>query len=246
MNTFRADLHIHTVLSPCSNLEMSPGKIVSRAKEQKLDIIGVTDHNSTRNCKLLKKLGEELGLYVLMGVEVTTREEVHCLAFFEKDNFLDEFQQYLENNLPYIKNDTDYFGYQVVVDENENILDEIDSLLIVGINKSIDEVHNMVRKLNGIFIPAHVDRPRNSLISQLGFLPEDICPDAIEINGTSEKTDFIINHPEFSRFSLIKNSDAHMLSQIGRKYSDYKLENISFREISFALNQKHGREVVIP
>ncbi len=246
MKVYRADLHIHTVLSPCGNLEMSPVNIVAKAKEQKLDIIGVTDHNSTRHCKIIRQLGEKQGLYVMMGVEVTTREEVHCLAFFENDKILDEFQQYLESNLPYIKNDTDYFGYQVVVDEQENILEEIDSLLIVGINKSIAEVQDMVRKLNGIFIPAHVDRPRNSILSQLGFMPDNITPDAIEINGPVEKKDFINNHPEFNQYSLIKNSDAHMLSQIGQRHTDYVLEDISFVEVGLALNHKHGREVTIP
>ena len=85
MNKYRADLHIHTVLSPCGNLEMSPANIIKKACEKGLDIIGITDHNSTRHCKLVSKLSELAGIFVLMGAEVTTREEVHCLTFFEND-----------------------------------------------------------------------------------------------------------------------------------------------------------------
>jgi PHP family Zn ribbon phosphoesterase len=245
MDLYKADLHIHTVLSPCGSLDMSPGKIIAAASDQKIDIIGITDHNSTKHCNLVKQLGERKGIYVLMGAEVTTREEIHCLVFFENVDLLDEFQQYLYDYLPFVKNDPDYFGYQVVVDEDEQILEEISSLLIVGIDQSIDEVQNKVRQLNGIFIPAHIDRPRNSVFSQLGFMPDNIIPDAIEINGPSKKEDFLIKYPEYKKYSLIKNSDAHSLSQIGQRYSGFRLNHISFREIGLALNNELGREVVM-
>jgi predicted metal-dependent phosphoesterase TrpH len=135
MDVFRADLHIHTVLSPCGDLEMSPKNIVMNAKKQGLDIIGITDHNSTKHGPLIKKIGEQNGIFVMLGVEVTTKEEVHCLAYFEDEHLLADFQQYLSDNLPYIKNNPDYFGYQVVLDEKENIIEEVDSLLVTGINQ---------------------------------------------------------------------------------------------------------------
>ena len=43
------DLHIHSTLSPCASLEMSPAAIVRRARELALDVIAVTDHNSVDN-----------------------------------------------------------------------------------------------------------------------------------------------------------------------------------------------------
>ncbi len=84
MKSFRADLHIHTTLSPCGDLEMHPVNIVSKAAIQGLDIIGITDHNSTRHCALISRLAAEKGIFVMQGAEVTTKEEVHCLVFFEK------------------------------------------------------------------------------------------------------------------------------------------------------------------
>jgi PHP family Zn ribbon phosphoesterase len=83
MNKYRADLHIHTLLSPCAGLEMTPHAIVEKAKASGLHIIGITDHNSTKHCLLVKKLAQKEGIFTLTGAEVTTKEEVHCLVFFE-------------------------------------------------------------------------------------------------------------------------------------------------------------------
>jgi PHP family Zn ribbon phosphoesterase len=101
-----------------------------------------------------------------------------------------------------------------------------------------------VRTLKGVFIPAHVDRPRNSIISQLGFMPDNLRPDAIEINGVTEKKDFLIKYPEFKKFTLIKNSDSHTLLQIGCRFSSLRLEGLSFSEIVLALHNEQGRAIV--
>lgn len=245
MNKYRADLHIHTVLSPCGDLEMSPGNIITKAKALNLDIIGITDHNSTRHCALTRQLGETKGILVLMGAEVTTKEEVHCLTFFDTTESLEEFQSYLSDHLPFVKNNPSIFGHQVVVDEHENITDEIDSLLIVGINQSIDQVKMKVKKLNGLFILAHVDRQRFGLLGQLGFMPHDLYPDAVEIYSKTAPDAFLSKHPEFTNYALLKNSDAHTLEHIGQAQSLFTLQNPSFNEIRMALMKNDGREVTI-
>ena len=140
MNHYKADLHTHTVLSPCGDLEMSPRNIIQRAKEKKIDILGITDHNSTRNCKVLEDLAKDHDILVLKGAEVNSKEEIHCLTFFEKDEELFEFQDYLERHLTEVKNDVKKFGYQVVVDRDDHILDEVELLLIWALNKSIREI----------------------------------------------------------------------------------------------------------
>ena len=243
MRSYRADLHIHTVLSPCGDLEMSPRNIIAKAKELKLDIIGITDHNTTRHCDLTRKLGEKNGIFVMMGAEVTTREEVHCLTFFENTESLVEFQEYLSENLPFVQNKPFVFGYQVVVDNEENIIDEIDSLLIVGLDQSIEQVRKKVRELKGLFIPAHVDRPRHGILSQLGFMPDDLCPDAIELYHASTREMLLSTHPEFSKYVLIRNSDAHLPDYIGSRYSTFTLDHPSFREIAMAFRNEQGRKV---
>ncbi len=178
MRDFRADLHIHTLLSPCGDLSMSPAKIVSEAARKGIDIIGITDHNSTRHCRLVSRLAANSGIFTLMGAEVTTQEEVHCLAFFEDDK-LDLLQDFLDSRLPDIKNDPLIFGDQVVIDEDEMIVYVEERLLISATKASLEEVGSFVHSNGGIFIPAHIDRMRNSIYSQLGFLPAGLQADAL-------------------------------------------------------------------
>ncbi len=215
MKLLKADLHIHTVLSPCGDLEMSPAGIVAEAERKKLDIIGITDHNTTRHCKLITRLAAEKGILVMQGAEVTTKEEVHCLTFFENIETLDKFQEFLDENLPEIMNDPAKFGYQVEVDEEEMIIYEEKKLLLNAIKKSITEVETFVHSLKGLFIPAHIDRKKNSLYSQLGFMPADLRIDAVEISGASSPKVFTSSHPEIQRFSILRNSDAHRIEDIG-------------------------------
>jgi PHP family Zn ribbon phosphoesterase len=245
MQKFRADLHIHTVLSPCADLEMAPRKIVEQAREAGLHIIGITDHNSTLNAKVIRDLASEKGILALTGAEVTTKEEVHCLAFFENDEALDQFQQYLEQNITRIPNSNGHFGYQPVVDENENVLELVPYYLTSALKKGISSVQKYVYELGGIFIPAHVNRPLNGLYSHLGFVPTDLEFDAMGITGkTSEK--HVRKHYDIDdKISLIYNSDAHFLEQIGTRYSVFNIHELTFLEVKKALNQRDKRFVEI-
>ena len=245
MQKFKADLHIHTVLSPCADLEMTPANIVESAKEAGLHIIGITDHNSTKNAKLVKRLAEKGGLFVLTGAEITTKEEIHCLAFFEKDEQLDEFQKYLDLNILKIPNPDGHFGYQPVVDEQDNILEMIPYYLGAALNKSITSIQNYVYELNGIFIPAHINRSRNGIFSQLGFIPRNLKFDAMGITGNTTENHVRKHYFLDDKISLIYNSDAHFLEQIGRNFSIFNMENIDFEEIKMALNQYNNRIVRI-
>ena len=245
MKNYRADLHIHTTLSPCGDLEMHPVNIVSQAAKKGLDIIGITDHNSTRHCPLISKLAAEKDIFVLMGAEVTTKEEVHCLAFFENTDALNIFQEFLDNSLPEILNVPELFGYQVQVDEHEMIIFEEPKLLVNAINKSIEEVGAFVHALNGLFIPAHIDRKKNSIYSQLGLLPDDLKADALEVSRHSSPGHFAALHPEINRFALITSSDAHYPDNIGMTATGFILGEPSFSEVRMALRGEKERRIMI-
>lgn len=236
-------MHIHTVLSPCGDLDMSPVNIVSNAAQKGLEIIGITDHNTTRHCELITRLAENRGIFVMQGAEVTTREEVHCLVFFENNDALSKFQVFLDENLPDIENNPDIFGYQVQVDENDNVIYEERKLLINAISKSINEVELFVHSLNGLFIPAHIDRQKNSIYSQLGFLPDNMKADALEVSRVTTPDQFLATHPETGNYSLIRNSDSHYPEHIGTAYTDYYIESASFAEIKMALKGIKGRKI---
>jgi 3',5'-nucleoside bisphosphate phosphatase len=242
MQQYRADLHVHTLLSPCGDLEMSPANIVEAAALRNIKILGIADHNTTKHGPLIKKLAEKKGIFTLCGAEVTTKEETHCLAFFENNEILGVFQQYLEAHLPDIKNNPKYFGHQVVIDEDEMIVEEVEKLLISGLNQSLNQVEKKVHELNGIFIPAHIDRAKYSLISQLGFVPPDINADAFEISKFTTKEEMVKKFPYLKDFSFIRSSDAHYPNQIGSSTTIFEMEEVSFEEIRRALRE--GRVVI--
>lgn len=245
MKTYRADLHIHTVLSPCGDLEMSPQNILETAQKQKLDILGITDHNSTRQCATLLKMAPHYNITVFCGVEITTKEEAHCLAFFEKEEEIKQFQAYLDQHLPDIKNNTEYFGYQVMVDENEVIIGEEERLLISALGQNINQIEAYVHSLNGIFIPAHIDRPKYSVISQLGFLPPDLNVDAVELSKHTTRQQFLATNSYLKKQVFIQDSDAHFPENIGDVFTQLKMKAPTIQEFKLALQGKDGREVLI-
>ena len=246
MRTFRTDLHIHTVLSPCGGLEMSPATIVSMAVKRGLDIVGITDHNSTKQCELVWKLAQKTNLTVFPGCEMTSREEVHCLGLFEDFDALRVFQDYLDQHLTVIPHNASIFGYQVVVDDEENIQEELDYYLGASLDVSVEEVEQKVHELSGIFIPAHVDRPRNSLFSQLGFIPPELKADALQISKLADEKNIREKYRIEPDLTIVKFSDAHFPDDLGKTYTIFEMESPEFSEIRMALAHENGRKVQIP
>ncbi len=240
MKAYRADLHIHTVLSPCADLEMSPVNIVKRAAELGLDIIAITDHNSTLHGPLTRRLAEDKGIFCLFGAEVNTREEIHCLCLVDTDQQRQLLQSFIEKNIQRIPNKPDVFGYQVEVNEAEEIIQEVDYLLHAALNKSIDEVSEFIFSIGGIFVPAHVDRPKYSITSQLGFVPPNLKYHALEISKNTKVADFLKSNPISSEIRFIRNSDAHYLNQIGLVATEFSLVDLSFASIADALKGQNG------
>ena len=231
MNQYRADLHIHSVLSPCADLEMSPVNIVNRAKALGLDIIAVTDHNSTLHCSLTVELASRVGIMAVYGAEVTTREEVHCVCLVEDEPKRMLLQQFLEDNIQRVPNNVDIFGYQVVVNEQEEIVQEIDYLLHGALNKGINEVEAFVHSIGGIFIPAHADRPKYSITSQLGFVPPDLNYDAIELSRHTTEEKFLASNPFVRKKRFVRSSDAHMIDQIGTISTMLTMSSLTFKDL---------------
>ncbi len=244
MPLFKADLHIHTVLSPCGSLDMSPKNIVRTALDRKMDIIGITDHNSTRQCATVLEAAKGKPLTIFCGVEITTREEAHCLAFFETAAELEKFQNYLDKHLPNTPNNPEKFGYQVVVDIDENIIFEEKRWLVPGIDQNINEIANQVHELNGLFIPAHINKPRNGLIAQLGFIPRDLKADAFEISQHISRQKMIEQDSYLADKILLQNSDAHFLDAVGTIYNTIEMQEASFNEFRKAVKQENGRKVL--
>lgn len=245
MKEYRADLHIHTLLSPCASLEMSPAAIVDHALAKGIEILAITDHNHTAHGMLTRELAAEKGIYVLLGSEITSAEEIHCLVYFDKEVQIEYIQSFIDRYITHTPNDPDIMGFQPVLDRNEVVVREIAHSLYGAVQKGIEEICSVVHETGGLFVPAHVDRPYNSVYSQLGFLPEGLLHDAIEISFRSDPDVLMEKHPELKKHTLLKSSDAHYPENIGRGGIKLKMKEISFNEIRMALSRTDGREAII-
>jgi 3',5'-nucleoside bisphosphate phosphatase len=241
MKRYKADCHVHTLLSPCAGLEMTPRNIVKAAVDFGLDIIGITDHNTTRHALLVKELAEREQIFVLTGAEVTTREEVHCLTFFEHPFQLHEFQKFIDQNTNFIPNKEKLFGYQPVIDEDENITEMIPWYLPAALKAGIHTIEKVVHELDGIFIPAHVDRQSNGIFGQLGFIPDGLICDALGISAKANEKHVKQQYVLQTKMTLIRNSDAHYLKHFGEICTVFKMNEVSYSEIKKALHQIDDR-----
>jgi hypothetical protein len=244
LKEYRADLHIHTCLSPCASLDLSPRKIVERAKKEQLDIIAITDHNTAKNVGAVMHLAEEAGLKVIPGMEVQTREEIHLLVFFPDATSAFAWGEEVYPFLPDVKNDPEAFGDQPVVDGEGNILQFEERLLLNSLDLSLEEVKGRAEGRGGMIVPSHFDKGSFSLISQLGLIPPDLALEALEM---SRKTEFQVKGP-FVDPSLaiprIVSSDAHSVEDIGSAYTIYLLAEPSLEELRMAFRGQEGRRIV--
>ncbi len=244
LREYRADLHIHTCLSPCASLDLSPRKIVERAREERLDIIAVTDHNSAKNVRVVTELGEGLRLKVIAGMEVQTREEIHLLTLFPEWGSMVPWEEEVSRHLPDVKNDPEVFGDQPVVDGEGDILGFEDRLLINSLDLSLEEVKRRVEGRGGLVIPSHFNKGSFSLISQLGMLPLDLHLEALEMTRRTELGNWGLPvHPSPSVPRII-SSDSHFLEDIGSAYTVYLLAEPSLEELRLAFGGREGRRIV--
>jgi PHP family Zn ribbon phosphoesterase len=233
---WQADLHIHTCLSPCAERGMSPAAVVRESCIRGLHVIAVCDHNSAENVKAARAAARNTGLAVLGGMEICTKEEVHVLGIFDKENALGRAQDIVYENLSG-ENDPETFGEQVVMNERGEVIGYNTKLLIGATSLSLAEAVRTIHDLGGIAIASHVDRPSFSVISQLGFIPADLGLDGAEVcSGV------VPEMPE--RLAVIRSSDAHRPEEIGKRRTSFLLEKPAVVEIQMALHRIDGRRIL--
>lgn len=109
------DLHLHSCLSPCGDDDMLPSNIVGMAVVKGLDVIALTDHNTSRNCPAFLELARAYGVLAIPGMELCTSEEVHVVCLFPTLEAAMDFDRYVHRRIPPIPNDPAIFGKQLVV-----------------------------------------------------------------------------------------------------------------------------------
>jgi hypothetical protein len=220
---------------------MSPKGILTSAKNKEIDIIGICDHNSSENSLAVMNAAKKMNIHVLPGMEVTSQEEVHVLALFDDIENTLKLQEYVYKNLPG-KNDEEAFGMQVIVNEKEEALGFNDKLLIGATTIPLDEVIRVIHSFSGITIASHIDRESFSIIGQLGFIPENLELDAVEI---SPNITFEEAHKRFKNvYPITCSSDAHYPDDIGKSFTSFLLKDGTVAEIKKALKNEDGRKLI--
>jgi PHP family Zn ribbon phosphoesterase len=244
MKKFRADLHVHTVLSPCAEVEMIPPLIVQTALELNIDLIAITDHNASANVSAVQKAAQGTTLKVLPGMEIQTREDVHLLCLFENLSELEIWQIEVDKSLPFTLNHAEFFGEQFVVDEQGEYIRTEPRMLLTSTHYSIDEVFEQVNILGGLVIPAHVERTTNGLFPILGLLSDQWPILGFEISRHTTPEQARMKFPSIGSYPLIQNGDVHRLNEfIGSTI--FMLEEPTVNEIRKALEGKDRRQVFI-
>jgi PHP family Zn ribbon phosphoesterase len=239
-----ADLHIHTCLSPCAALDMTPVKIVREALKKNLSIIAITDHNSAQNVAAVIAAARDSDLSVIPGIEVTTSEEVHVIGLFEKVISALSMQKLVYDNLQPGENDEDLFGIQVVANEFDEV-EEINKRLLMGATLlSLDDVISAIHERGGLAVAAHVDRESFSILSQLGFIPESLKLDVVEISKRMTLTEARAHFSQYEWVPFITASDAHFPKEIGVSPLCIKAARPDISELRLALAGQEERRVL--
>jgi PHP family Zn ribbon phosphoesterase len=242
MNTLRADLHVHTVLSTCADVEMIPPLIVQRALERQIDLIAITDHNASANVRAVQQAAEGTALTVLPGMEVQSREDVHLLTLFETLEALEAWQQEVDAALPDLPNKPSFLGEQFVVDATGEYIRSEERLLLTATRLSIDEIFERVARLEGIVIPAHVERSAYGLLPTLGLISDKWQLSALEISRHLTAQQAIATFPILRGYSLIQSGDVHRLDDfLGTTI--FTLLSPTLLEIRMALGEIGHREM---
>ena len=211
MIRFRADLHVHTVLSPCAGRDMLPEQIVKAALFHEINLIAITDHNASQNAAAVISVAEEQGLLALPGMELQTIEEIHSLCLFDNLDQLQTLQELVDRLLPNRTNNEAVFGPQVIVDKHGEVLAHEKRMLLAPVQITIQDACRFVSNLGGLFIPAHVNREAFGLLPRLGSVPPDLEVEFLEITRNANKDTLLQKYPQLAEYHLLKNGDVHYL-----------------------------------
>jgi hypothetical protein len=244
LRRFRADLHIHSCLSPCGELAMSPRRIVKQALAEGLDIIALCDHNTAENAAAAIRAAAGTGLAVLPGMELTSEEEVHILGLFESMENLLRVQEEVFRKLPEVASKKKFIEDQVIVNEDDEVMGFSPHCLLAATQLDVYEIVELVHRHGGLAIASHIDREAFGLISQLGFIPPDLELDALEVSPRVTISGARAAGEAWAHLPLVRFSDAHRPEEIGKTTTGFLLASPLFGEIRLALKGMEGRGIL--
>ena len=246
LRSYRADLHIHTALSPCGSDEMTPPAIVAAATKAGLDVIAISDHNTAGNVAAVQEAAKAAGngLTVLPGMEITSAEEAHVLGLFPDLEAAEGAAAELRTLLP--KADPEYyafFGEQPLLAAAGHAVGAETAALAGTSPLDLTSTVEFIHRLGGLAIAAHVDRKSFSVYSQLGFFPKDAGFDGVEVSRQVQPGSPRLAEYRALGLPLVASSDGHFLDEIGTAATEFQLAEPLFSELALAFAGAEGRSV---
>ncbi|MGV9205344.1 MAG: endonuclease Q family protein [Promethearchaeia archaeon] len=240
MDTYNADLHIHSPHSIAVSQSLNLDTMLETAKVKGLHLIGTGDILQPDWFRYMKKnltkhkdgCYSYKDIYFLLQTEIEDEESVHHVVFFPDFGAVKEVQTQLD---PHSKNILDEWGGRPRV------------------NLQSPELVDIITSSNAIIGPAHAFTPYRAIFRQNKFETlEDCYQDAVKKVdflelGLSANTDLADRLDCLKDISFLSNSDAHSQkpTSLGREFNKFNLETPSFEEIRLAFHRKNGRKITL-
>ncbi|MDR0821534.1 MAG: PHP domain-containing protein [Oscillospiraceae bacterium] len=229
--TVTYDLHIHSCLSPCGDNDSTPTNIAALGAMLGLQVMALTDHNTALNCPAFFAAAKANGVLPIAGMELTTEEEIHAVCLFAELEDALRFSEYVYERLFPIDNDPEVYGDQLIMNENEEVIGTVRKCLINATTIDFYSASGIVAEFGGVLFPAHIERKAFSLISSLGFVPDDCGFNTVEIRSPAAVENLKATHPYLSRCRIIHDSDAHTLENLSTEGRTLELTELSAKAV---------------
>ena len=213
MSLYTYDLHVHSCLSPCGDEDNTPNNLAGMATLNSIQIMALTDHNTTKNCPAFFKACKRYGIIPIPGMELTTSEEIHVVCLFPTLEDAMAFNEEVDSRRERFPNRVDIFGEQLILDGDDNIIGREPDYLTNATTISLDEAPPIVEKYHGVCYPAHIDRSANGIISILGTFPEKPLFLNAELHFSKNEAQYRREYGLQNKRFLV-SSDSHCLTDL--------------------------------
>ena len=225
MNKYFYDLHIHSCLSPCADDDMTPANIAGMASINGLNVVALTDHNTSKNCPAFFAHAKRYGIVPVAGMELTTSEDIHVICLFPTLDAALDFDGFVDSRRIKIANKKALFGNQLIMNEDDEVAGEEEHLLINATTIDLETAYNEVTDRGGVCYPAHVDRESGGMIAVLGDLPDEPEYTAFELNDKASFGEYTSKYPKLSDKRYLVSSDAHNLWSVSAAENSLELDD---------------------
>jgi len=215
---FSYDLHIHSVLSPCADVLMTPNNILNMVTLKGLDIIAVTDHNSLKQLPVIDEIAKSYSFLLVYGVEVNVKEGIHVLCYFKTLDDAMRFDGELDRHLDKSVAPDVRIGPARLTDQEDFVIEELPYSLSCPLCLSLPGLCDLLENYDHLRYFAHVDRPDNGGLSHV----RDIPMDGIELSMAAPEG--FLRENGLEGFPVLHNSDAHQLMDIRERKADNVVE----------------------